>query len=116
MQYFTPCWEQRGDINHEVSNRKPTEKPENYDLMIRLAETLACRIFRMYESIFYNIAGNRFLRRDDFLHRGRFSTPSTLMRSSRTGSIASSESYSFCLSRIRNCECSGVGSYLSECG
>ena len=41
MQYFTPCWEQRGDINHEVSNRKPTEKPENYELMLRLAETLA---------------------------------------------------------------------------
>lgn len=41
MQYFSPKWEQRGDINHEVSDHEPTPKPENYELMLELSERLS---------------------------------------------------------------------------
>lgn len=71
MQYFTPCWEQRGDINHEVSNRKPTEKPENYDLMLRLAETLASDLPHVRVDL-YNIAGNPFFGEMTFYTGGGF--------------------------------------------
>lgn len=59
MQYFTPDWEQRGDIDHEVSDRKPTEKPENYDLMLELAEKLAAGLPHVRVDL-YNIAGRPF--------------------------------------------------------
>ena len=71
MQYFTPCWAQHGDINHEVSNRKPTEKPENYDLMLRLAETLASDLPHVRVDL-YNIAGNPFFGEMTFYTGGGF--------------------------------------------
>lgn len=71
MQYFTPCWEQRGDINNEVSNRKPTEKPENFDLMLRLAETLASDLPHVRVDL-YNIAGNPFFGEMTFYTGGGF--------------------------------------------
>lgn len=59
MQYFTPDWEQRGDINHEASDHKPTEKPENYELMLGLAEKLAVG-FPHVRVDWYNIAGKPY--------------------------------------------------------
>lgn len=59
MQYFTPSWEQRGDINHEVSDHRPTEKPENYELMLELAEKLAAGIPHARVDL-YNIAGRPY--------------------------------------------------------
>lgn len=59
MQYFTPNWEQCGDIDHQVSDRKPTEKPENYDLMLNLAEILV-KDFPHVRVDLYNIAGKPY--------------------------------------------------------
>lgn len=59
MQYFTPGWESRGDIDHEVSDRNPTMKPENYTLMLTLAEKLATGLPHVRVD-FYNIAGKPY--------------------------------------------------------
>ena len=55
MQYFTPDWEQRGDIDHEVSDHKP----ENYELMLGLAEKLAAG-FPHVRVDWYNISGKPY--------------------------------------------------------
>lgn len=59
MQYFTPDWERRGDIDHEVSDHKPAEKPENYELMLGLAEKLAAG-FPHVRVDWYNITGKPY--------------------------------------------------------
>lgn len=59
MQYFTPGWEQRGDVDYEISDRKPTEKPENYGLMLELAEKLAAGLPHVRVDL-YNIAGKPY--------------------------------------------------------
>lgn len=59
MQYFTPEWERRGDIDHEVSDRNPVEKPRNYDLMLGMAEKLAAG-FPHVRVDWYNIAGKPY--------------------------------------------------------
>lgn len=71
MQYFTPNWEQCGDIDHEVSGRKPTEKPENYALMLKLAEKLATG-FPHVRVDWYNIAGKPYFGEMTFYTGGGF--------------------------------------------
>lgn len=71
MQYFTPDWEPRGDINHEVSDRNPTIKPENYDLMLALAGKLATG-FPHVRVDFYNIAGKPYFGEMTFYTGGGF--------------------------------------------
>lgn len=71
MQYFTPGWEQRGDIDHEVSDRKPTEKPENYELMLELAEKLAVGLPHVRVDL-YNIAGRPYFGEMTFYTGGGF--------------------------------------------
>ncbi len=71
MQYFTPGWEQRGDIDHEVSDRKPTEKPENYELMLELVEKLAAGLPHVRVDL-YNIAGKPYFGEMTFYTGGGF--------------------------------------------
>ncbi len=59
MQYFSPEWEQCGDINHEMSNHEPTLKPENYDLMLLLSEKLSAG-FPHVRVDWYNICGKPY--------------------------------------------------------
>ena len=94
MQYFTPGWEQRGDIDHEVSDRKPTEKPENYELMLELVEKLAAGLPHVRVDL-YNIAGRPYFGEMTFYTGGGFD-PFMLMKSSQIGLIANSVGYSCC--------------------
>lgn len=71
MQYFTPCWEQRGDINHEVSKRTPTEKPKNYGLMLEIAEKLASGLPHVRVDL-YNITGKPYFGEMTFYTGGGF--------------------------------------------
>ena len=71
MQYFSPEWEQRGDINHAVSDHEPTEKPENYELMLELAEKLAAG-FPHVRVDWYNIAGKPYFGEMTFYTGGGF--------------------------------------------
>ena len=59
MQYFSPEWEQRGDINHEISDHEPTPKPENYELMLELSERLSAG-FPHVRVDWYNIGGKPY--------------------------------------------------------
>lgn len=54
-----------------MSNRKPTEKPENYELMPRLAETLAEGLPHVRVDL-YNIAGKPFFGEMTFYTGGGF--------------------------------------------
>ena len=94
MQYFTPGWEQRGDIDHEVSDHKPTEKPENYELMLGLAEKLAAG-FPHVRVDWYNISGKPFFGEMTF-YTGGGTIRSMLPRRSRIVSTASLEICSCC--------------------
>lgn len=71
MQYFTPDWEPRGDIDHEVSDRNQTKKPENYELMLALAEKLALGLPHVRVD-FYNIAGKPYFGEMTFYTGGGF--------------------------------------------
>lgn len=59
MQYFSIEWEQRGDIDHEVSEHEPTVKPENYELMLELSEKLSDG-FPHVRVDWYNISGKPY--------------------------------------------------------
>lgn len=71
MQYFSPEWKQRGDIDHEVSDRAPTEKPLNYELMLELSEALSAG-FPHVRVDWYNIAGKPYFGEMTFYTGGGF--------------------------------------------
>ena len=71
MQYFSPDWQQRGDILHALSDREPTKKPENFDLMLSLAERLADG-FPHVRVDWYNINGRPYFGEMTFYTGGGF--------------------------------------------
>lgn len=71
MQYFSPEWEQRGDIDHEVSDHAPTKKPVNYELMLELSEALSAG-FPHVRVDWYNIAGKPYFGEMTFYTGGGF--------------------------------------------
>lgn len=71
MQYFSPEWEQRGDINHEKSDHEPTMKPKNYDLMLVLSEKLSAG-FPHVRVDWYNIEGKPYFGEMTFYTGGGF--------------------------------------------
>ena len=87
MQYFSPEWEQCGDINHEMSNHEPTLKPENYDLMLLLSEKLSAG-FPHVRVDWYNICGKPYFGEMTF-YTGGGTIPSMPKKNSPTDWIAS---------------------------
>lgn len=71
MQYYSPEWIQRGDINFEVSDREPMPKPMNYDLMVKLSEELSAG-FPHVRVDWYNIDGKPFFGEMTFYTGGGF--------------------------------------------
>ena len=94
MQYFSPEWEQRGDIDHELSEHEPTAKPENYSLMLELSEKLAAG-FPHVRVDWYNICGKPYFGEMTF-YTGGGTTPSMPKKNSPTGWIASWAPFSCC--------------------
>lgn len=71
MQYYSPEWVQRGDINCEVSNLPPMAKPENYELMLSLTGALAAG-FPHVRVDWYNICGKPYFGEMTFYTGGGF--------------------------------------------
>ncbi len=71
MQYFSPGWERRGDIDREVSDREPTIKPDNYELMLELSEKLSAN-FPHVRVDWYNIEGKPYFGEMTFYTGGGF--------------------------------------------
>lgn len=71
MQYYSPDWLQRGDVDHAVSNREPIEKPANLDLMITLSERLSAG-FPHVRVDWYNIGGKPYFGEMTFYTGGGF--------------------------------------------
>lgn len=71
MQYFSPGWERRGDIDREVSDRESTVKPDNYELMLELSERLSAS-FPHVRVDWYNIEGRPYFGEMTFYTGGGF--------------------------------------------